>query len=293
MVLFLSLRDGGMLADNRPDQLGVLLQFLICGLNALINGCRIGQEGNGFFTAGQDRVPTEDELTVCGEELVLNIRFIERRRGALGFALLKLAVALPDDAAVLVIRVPDLLAVNAAAISAEDLGSKHARSAIASTDCLAPGHFGLHHVKLGSVDDGGVAIFNVVAGDFAFVLLLRLGQKVNGETLLKQGIALVFFIRQDAENCGRVPRRFPCGTEDAARFQLPANAQWRAPLQKEPKDEANRLCLPFIDDRCAIRPLVISQKTLVWHADLSVSKAFSLSPSDVLGDGSALFLRQG
>ena len=33
MVLFLSLRDGGMLAENRPDQLGVLLQFLICGLN--------------------------------------------------------------------------------------------------------------------------------------------------------------------------------------------------------------------------------------------------------------------
>ena len=109
---------------------------------------------------------------------------------------------MPDDAAVLVIRVPNLLAINTAAVSAEDLGSEHARSAVASTDCLAPGHFGLHHVELGSVDDGGMAVLNVVAGDFAFVLLLCLGQKVNGETLLQQGIAFVLFIRQDAENCG-------------------------------------------------------------------------------------------
>ena len=38
VVLFLRLRYGGVFADNRPDQLGILLQLLICDLDALING---------------------------------------------------------------------------------------------------------------------------------------------------------------------------------------------------------------------------------------------------------------
>ena len=55
-------------------------------------------------------------------------------------------------------------------------------------------HFPLNHVKLFRRDDRLVVSLHIVLWDFAFVLLLLLGQVIDREALLQQGIAFVLLV---------------------------------------------------------------------------------------------------
>jgi len=102
----------------------------------------------------------------------------------------KLLVALPDGAAVLAVGVPYLGAVKAAAVAADDAGAKNAVAAVAMAQPLPAHELGLHLVKLLWVDDGLVALLNVILRDLALVDLHLFLQEIYREPLLVEGAGL-------------------------------------------------------------------------------------------------------
>ena len=91
-----------------------------------------------------------------------------------------LAIALPDNAAVLVIAVPDLASVFVAALRADELPGKD-RHAVTPVVVLEQRLHEIEHILL---DDGLMAVFDVVFGDLSVVGPALLGQKVRAVGLL-------------------------------------------------------------------------------------------------------------
>lgn len=69
-----------------------------------------------------------------------------------------------------------------------------------------------------------------------------------------------------------------------------ADARRRFALKEQSVNHPNNLGFFFIDDGDTTLTTVIAEKMLERHRDLAVCKTLSLTPGDVLGDASALFL---
>lgn len=58
-------------------------------------------------------------------------------------------------------------------------------------------------IPLVRLNDVSVAVFNIILGNLALVGFHLLFQEVHSEPLLKQGIALVLLVGEDAGRCRR------------------------------------------------------------------------------------------
>ena len=88
-------------------------------------------------------------------------------------------------------------------------------SAVVLFALAALGHFPLHHLEHFRVDDGFMVVLDIVLRDFAFVDLGLLGQEIDGVAFLKERIAFVLLIAEDALDGGDAPFFLAAGCRDA------------------------------------------------------------------------------
>ena len=86
------------------------------------------------------------------------------------------------------------MSVPAAAISADQFCAEHACAAVSSADFFSAPDFFLHGIPFKRIDNGFVAVFDIVLRNLALVDRLLFGQKIRGIALLKKCRAAVFFI---------------------------------------------------------------------------------------------------
>ena len=194
LVILLILCDMGVLADALLHQFchhhGFLLQrrlfrFQLSGIIHLI------LDG---FKGGDDLVPLLSENPQGFEVQCLDGVLVQMRRGTL-LSVIVLVVAPPYDFSVLVVGVPHLRAVKAAAITASDFAGENADASVPVRIAEPPLHLLLHPVELCGRDNRFMVSLHIVLRHLALVLLLFLCQEVRGVNLLEQGVAFVFFVR--------------------------------------------------------------------------------------------------
>ena len=118
-VGFLGLGGGCVLLNDCPNQLLYHLGFLIQLFDPGIQGIEVGKGPTHQFAVLKDLLSVAHQAVVGNDE-----RLLEERWGTAFFLIPELAVAVPDRPAVLVRGVPDLGAVEAAAVLAYQLGGK-------------------------------------------------------------------------------------------------------------------------------------------------------------------------
>ena len=157
------------------------------------------------------------------------------------FIALEFPVALPYHAPILIRAVPDLGAVNAAAIPADDLTGEGAAAVPLPGIRLALLHLLLHLIPGSRLYDGRMAVPNIILGDLAFVHLHFLGQKIGGELLLKASVPLVFFIGQDAFDHAVLPFLLSARCRDPFIRQRPCDPADSHPFDEHPVDPTHQL----------------------------------------------------
>lgn len=211
VVAFLIIRliegNMGVFLDAILDQTGDHVDFGIQSIKFLLQviGSQMGLQY--FVVDGDNPVLGVDHLVGGPEEDVLQLDLSERRCGA--FFSLELVIALPDDSAILVVRMPDLRPVPAAAAAALHSAGEDTDRAAPVLSCLPGGHKDLDCLEGIRRYDGFVVVPDVVLWDFTLVVLFLLGQEVHGVCLLEQGVALVLLVRQDAADVAGVPVVLP------------------------------------------------------------------------------------
>ena len=110
-------------------------------------------------------------------------------------------IAAPDCSPVLVGTVPDLTAIEGAAISADDARSKTTFPAVAALEASSPFQFHLRQIEHLRADDCRMAVLRVILGDLSAVVYHEsFLDIIRAVCLLQDGIAFIFFVGQDALN---------------------------------------------------------------------------------------------
>ena len=173
-----------------------------------------GQLGKQHLTIhGSDFFPGVDHLIRGTEENGLDLLLRQGWRSA--FFSIELVIALPDHPAVLVVAVPHLRSIPAAAAPTPDFAGKDVHRAQAVLPCFPAGHQQLNLLEGLFRDDGLVVAFYVVLGYLAFVLLFLFAQEVRGINLLEQRVASIFLVRQNAPDAAGIPFFFSAGCRDS------------------------------------------------------------------------------
>ena len=144
------------------------LRQLIGGVGQLpFHAFLLGAEGGGIVNRiAQHHCRADDRIALITQSAhgahhnVLNLGISQMRRTADRAGVL--AVALPDDFAVLVVGMPDLGAVSAAAVSAVNHAGENVHSAVTVIPGLARRHLLLHEVEGFRADDRFMVAFHVI-----------------------------------------------------------------------------------------------------------------------------------
>ena len=217
-VLLLTLRAPGVFLDTPLGQLRHHRNLSEQLVQFRVNGSAVGE-----VVLHNAAVPQQSPLAV--QQLVERYQkpgldiLLHQMRGAARFLTIELFVALPDGAAVLAVGVPDLGTVESAAVAADDAGGENAAAAIAMAQLLAPLILGLHQIKLLRVDDGLVALFNVILRDLALVDFLCFIEEIYRKALLKERRPLVLLICEDRGHRGGSPFRLASRGRDTIRCE--------------------------------------------------------------------------
>jgi len=110
---------------------------------------------------------------------------LHQMRSAALFLVAELSVALPDNAAVLAVGVPDLGSIVTAAVAADQPGGKYSAAAVVEAHAFAPSKLGLDNIKLVGLDDRLVAPLDPILLDLALVDLTLFTEEINRVAFLK------------------------------------------------------------------------------------------------------------
>ena len=157
---------------------------------------------------------------------------------------------------------------------------------------FAPFQLHLNLLPFPGFDDGGVAVLHVVLGNLSLVDLGFLGEEIHRKRLLKQSGAFVLFIPQDTFHGGSLPDDLFAGGRDALLRQHSGYGIGGFPLKELAVDAFDDLCFLRNDLRQPVGTFAVTQELAVRDADFTVREPFPLSPGDILGNGTALLLRQ-
>ena len=101
---------------------------------------------------------------------------------------------------------PYLAAIEGATVTAYDAGSKTAFAAVASFQAPSPSQLHLRQIEHFCADDSRMTVLRVILWDFAAVVYYKgLLNVIRAVGLLQDGVALIFFVGQDALNRRRAP----------------------------------------------------------------------------------------
>ena len=141
------------------------------------------------------------------------------------------------------------------------------------------------------VDDRLMTVFDVILWNLAFVHLHFLFKEINGELPLEEGSAFLLLILKDAHYRRRLPFLF------TARSWYSRLGQRLGDMGAGFAQKEFTIYVPhnlgFLFDNLgkSIFSFFIAEKILVPKADLAICKTLALVPSNVVGNGTAFFLR--
>ncbi len=183
-VFLLTLDAPGVLLDAPLGQFDHHLNLPPQILQLGINGGAVGEVALHQAAVLQQSVFAIQQLVKGCEEPLLDV--LLPKMGCPAFFLtLELSIALPDGAAVLTVGMPDLGAVPATAVAADNAGGENSAAAVVTAQRLAPCELSLHHIKLIWGNDGLVALLYIILWNLALVDLHFLVQEVHREFLLR------------------------------------------------------------------------------------------------------------
>lgn len=177
-----------------------------------VNGRAVGEVVLHDAAILQQSVLAAQQLIECRQKPGLDV-LLHQMRGAALFLVAEFAVALPDHPAVLAVGVPDLGAVVAAAVAADQPGGEYPAAAVVEAHAFAPSELGLDNIELVGLDDGLVAFLNIILLNLALVDLPLFIEEINRVAFLRYNPitdTIQFFLRarvQGGSNfLGRVQR---------------------------------------------------------------------------------------
>ncbi len=201
-------------------------------------------------------------------------------------------VTAPDSFPIFAVGMPDLGAVEGAALPAADFAGEDVYAAVVHDAVAALLHLALDQVEGLRCDDRFMVAFHVVLRDFALVDLRLFREVVDCVGFLQQGVALVFLVSEDGLDGTDAPVILAAGCLDAVIGKLLGDAVVGQALQEEPVDAADGFCLLWVDDELAIRTAVVAEKPVERNRHLAVCESLTLSPGAVLGNATGFLLRK-
>ncbi len=106
------------------------------------------------------------------------------------FIMIKFMIALPNHPAILASGMPDLAAIETAALTTDNLSGERAATRFIAFFLLSFFQLMLNEIIDLWGNDSGVAIFNIVLGNFPLVGFLFLGEKIDGVGLLVEAMGV-------------------------------------------------------------------------------------------------------
>ncbi len=289
----------GALVESCPGVLSYILLDGVCNDLSLVHEpVAFGFQLVGFEEERQHLLAVGDDLGFCFEELVHR-----RQECGLYFAVvygwcgaflpdIVFVVAAPYGFPVFAVGMPDLGAVERAALPASDFAGEDVDAAVVHNAVAAFLHLALDQVEGLRCDDRFMVAFHVVLRDFALVDLRLFREVVDCVGFLQQGVALVFLVSEDGLDGTDAPVILAAGCLDAVIGKLLGDAVVGQALQEEPVDAADGFCLLWVDDELAIRTAVVAEKPVERNRHLAVCESLTLSPGAVLGNAPGFLLRK-
>ena len=290
-VLLLALRAPGVLLDAPLGQLRHHRDFPQQLVQLCVNGEAVGKVVLHDAAILQQSVLAVQQLTERRQEPNLDV-LLHQMRSAAFYLVVELAVALPDNAAVFAVGVPDLGAVVAAAVAADQPGGEYPAAAVAEAHALAPSELGLDNIELMGLDNGLVASLNPILLDLALIDFSLFTEEINRVAFLKECRPLIFLIREDALHHAGSPLFLAGGRWNAISGEGLGNGVAGFSLHEKGVDAADDLGLVLHYLREPVRPLSVAEKLFIGEVDLTVREPLALTPGDVLRQGAALLLGQ-
>lgn len=134
---------------------------------------------------------------------------------------------------------------------------------------------------------------NIVLRNLALVHFLLFCEKINCKLLLKQRIALVFLVLQNAHHRSLTPFELAGWRWDMKFLKIFAYSRRSFSINEEPVDQAYNIRFSINDLRLTVLTFLIAEEMLVRHGHLAVGKTLSLTPCDVFGNAATFFLGKG
>ena len=162
-----------------------------------VNGGAVGEVVLHDAAILQQSILALQQLIERCQETGLDV-LLQQMRSAAFLLVAELPIALPNHAAVLAVGMPDLGAVAATAVTADQAGGEHPAAAVVEAHTFAPSELGLHHIELMGLDDGLVALLDPILLHFAFVDLPLFTEEINRIALLRYdpiADTIQFFLR--------------------------------------------------------------------------------------------------
>jgi len=143
----------------------------------------------------------------------------------------------------------------------------------------------LHQVEDLRIDDRLMVALYIVLGNLPLVDHRLLGKEVGDVVFLKQGIALVLLVGEDARNGRIVPLRLASGGAVSFCGKPCCNTVEAHALEEKSVDVPHRSRLLGVHHQGSLRSPVIAEKTGEGDDDLPVCKTLAEPPFDVLRYG--------
>lgn len=183
-VLILALCAPGILLDAPLGQFRHHCDLPEQFIQFYIDGGVVGEVVLHDAAVRQQSILAVQQLIERCQEPGLDVLLQQMWSAAL-FLVVELSVALPDNAAVLAVGVPDLGAVVTAAVATDQPGGEYSAAAVVEAHAFAPSILGLDNIKFMGLDDGLVAPLNPILLDFALVDLPLFTEEINCIAFLK------------------------------------------------------------------------------------------------------------
>lgn len=131
-------------------------------------------------------------LVHCHHKQILKLLVGRAQRSA--FGTVEFVIELPDDTAILIIRVSYLGAEITAPVTADNFSGKDAGTDPSVFSRVPYFQLPLHHVKNNWQNNRGMAVLHIELPDFPIVLFLFLGEDICGVVFLQQSRTFILFV---------------------------------------------------------------------------------------------------
>ena len=266
------------------------LAFIFQGFLFFIQICRIGQRRDHFLVCLYNLVPTPQHDIESGQKCGFDFTLCKMGRGAMLTPVF--FVTLPYKAPVFRVGVPDLAAINAATLAADNAPGKWMQAARKTPIRLAGFQLVLYEVEKLRFDNGRMAVRHIILRHLAFVDLLLFGEEIHREFLLQERVALVLFVGEDALHHLGPPHLFAARRGNTLVSEVGGDGRGGFTIEEQAVNQPDDHRLGLHNDRQPVRAFFIAEEAPVRKAYLSVCKTLALAPCDVLRNGAAFFLRQ-